>query len=71
MQDPGPEFTLVLDLDETLIHYIEMPHGGTISDDPNDHDTAVGGHFLIRPGARMFLTEMKKLYEIVIFTAAM
>ena len=61
----------MLDLDETLIHYIEMPLGGVVSDDPNDHDTASGGHFLIRPGARIFLTEMQKLYEVVIFTAAM
>ena len=61
----------MLDLDETLIHYIEMPHVGLDSDDPNDHNITVGGHFLTRPGAHMFLTEMRKSYEIVIFTAAM
>ena len=61
------EFTLVLDLDETLIHYIEMSM--PMSDDDNDHGG--GGHFLIRPGAHMFLQEMSKHYELVIFTAAM
>ena len=48
-------FTLVLDLDETLIHYIELNEG----------------YFLIRPGAREFLEAMSKIYEVVVFTAAM
>lgn len=52
-------YTLVLDLDETLIHYFEM--GGVDG----------GGHFLIRPFALKFLREMSQIYEIVIFTAAM
>jgi TFIIF-interacting CTD phosphatase-like protein len=52
-------YTLVLDLDETLIHYFEM--GGSDG----------GGHFLIRPHAQKFLREMSQLYEVVIFTAAM
>lgn len=55
------QFTLVLDLDETLIHYFEMPSDGH----------SEGGHFLVRPGARQFLRDMVKCYEIVIFTAAM
>jgi hypothetical protein len=37
---------LVLDLDETLIHYFEV--GGSEG----------GGHFLVRPGAERFLKEM-------------
>jgi len=61
-QVPGEsKFTLVLDLDETLIHYFEMPLEGQTE----------GGHFLIRPGARKFLKDMSKCYEVVIFTAAM
>ena len=52
-------YTLVLDLDETLIHYFEMGGDGG------------GGHFLVRPGAEKFLKEMAQLYEVVIFTAAM
>jgi hypothetical protein len=50
------QYTLVLDLDETLVHYVE------------DSDSA---YIQIRPGAELFLEEMAKYYEIVIFTAAM
>lgn len=50
------EYTLVLDLDETLIHFVDM---------------GVDSYFLIRPGAHYFLEEMNKYYEIVVFTAGM
>ena len=50
------EYCLVLDLDETLVHYFEVGSEGT---------------FLIRPGCDQFLTEMAEIYEVVIFTAAM
>jgi len=49
-------FTLVLDLDETLIHYEEV---------------GSQGKFLIRPFSYTFLEQMSKYYEVVIFTAAM
>lgn len=52
----GKEYCLVLDLDETLVHYFEVGSEGT---------------FLVRPGADQFLTEMAEIYEVVIFTAAM
>lgn len=48
-------YTLVLDLDETLVHYIE---------------TEENGQYLTRPYVENFLTEMKKHFEIVVFTAA-
>ena len=51
-----PIYTLVLDLDETLVHYYE---------------TEAEGHILVRPGCDTFLKEMSKYYEIVVFTAAM
>ncbi len=51
------EYTLVLDLDETLIHY---------DVDENENE----GFYLIRPGALRFLYEMKYYYELVVFTAA-
>eukprot|EP00347_Sterkiella_histriomuscorum_P024267 403331725 len=53
----GKEYTLVLDLDETLIHY-------DIDETENE------GFYLIRPGALRFLYEMQQYYEIVVFTAA-
>jgi len=49
-------YTLVLDLDETLVHFFYTPSGGT---------------FLIRPFCSQFLEEMAKIFEIVIFTAAL
>lgn len=49
-------YTLVLDLDETLVHFEEIGDAG---------------QFFIRPFANEFLDELSELYEIVIFTAAM
>ena len=57
MIDESEVYTLVLDLDETLIHY--------------ECDEIDGDYYLIRPGAIKFLKEMALYYEIVIFTAAM
>lgn len=50
------EYTLVLDLDETLIHFVDM---------------GPDSYFLIRPFAQQFLAEMWHYYEIVVFTAGM
>lgn len=58
-------YTLVLDLDETLIH-LECDDD---EDEPISADDDV--YYLIRPGAIKFLNEMAKYFEIVIFTAAM
>ena len=55
--DESEVYTLVLDLDETLIHY-----------ECDDED---GDYYLIRPGAIKFLKDLALYYEIVIFTAAM
>ena len=48
-------YTLVLDLDETLIHY-------------KDSEKSL---LLIRPGAKEFLKSMSEFFEIVVFTAGM
>ena len=50
------KYTLVLDLDETLIHNVEFG---------ND------SYFLVRPGCVPFIELMARYYEIVIFTAAL
>jgi len=54
--DNNSPYTLVLDLDETLVHFFYTPSGGT---------------FFIRPGAMEFLKVLSEKYEIVIFTAGM
>jgi CTD small phosphatase-like protein 2 len=54
--DITERYTLVLDLDETLIHNVEYG---------ND------SFFLVRPGCVQFIELMAKHYEIVIFTAAL
>jgi CTD small phosphatase-like protein 2 len=50
------KYTLVLDLDETLVHYYE---------------TEQRGQYVIRPGMNDFLTRLFPYYELVVFTAAM
>ena len=53
--DPN-KYTLVLDLDETLVHFFYTPSGGA---------------FLIRPHCFEFLEDMSHIFDIAIFTAAM
>ena len=48
-------FCLVLDIDETIVHSMNLPFGN---------------YFLLRPGVINFLEELSKLYEIVIFTCS-
>jgi len=55
---PKKPFTLVLDLDETLIHF---------RIDKNNENK---GLLRIRPGLNAFLKEMYNIYELVIFTAS-
>ena len=79
------KYTIVLDMDETLGHFISNEikskyfsnYGYLISDDKNNFnknsenkDKLKVGLFLTRPYAKYFLEELNKmLYEIVIFTA--
>ena len=54
--NPRYKYTLVLDLDETLVHYT------------SDNESA---YIQIRPGTEDFLIDLSEYYEIVIFTAAL
>jgi hypothetical protein len=56
-KEPKKEFTLVLDLDETLIHF-------------KADDDESKGILRLRPGLYDFLESMKQHYEMVIFTAS-
>jgi len=50
------KYSLVLDLDETLVHFFYTPSGGS---------------FLIRPYCFEFLVSMSEIFEVIVFTAAM
>jgi RNA polymerase II subunit A small phosphatase-like protein len=64
--------TLVLDLDETLVHSCGVPFNCPsdfiiqIEQDNDIHDI----HVLVRPHVEEFLEKMSKRYELVIFTAS-
>lgn len=60
------KYCLVLDLDETLIHNVDVSH---LIITPIQYGSE--SFFLIRPGCVQFIQTMAKYYEIVIFTAAM
>ena len=68
----GDKKTLVLDLDETLVHSqfqpFDVPSDITLKIELEDelHDI----HVMVRPGVKEFLENMGKIYEIVIFTAS-
>ena len=51
---PEKNYTLVLDLDETLVHNLTL---------------SFGDYFLVRPGVFKFLKNIHEYYEIIIFTA--
>jgi CTD small phosphatase-like protein 2 len=68
--------TLVLDLDETLIHCVKSPNVDRLSDvSPPDlcirfSDGAVKGSVRFRPYTKVFLEVVSNLFEVVIFTAS-
>ena len=64
--------TLVLDLDETLVHsqFLEFSIPSDIIIKIGIEKEIYDIHVLIRPGVKEFLEEMKDYYEIVIFTAS-
>lgn len=65
-----PIYSLVLDLDETLIHYEEVIHSNMTLLKINYSQNNGKGRFFVRPYAEMFLKELAEHYEITVFTAA-
>jgi carboxy-terminal domain RNA polymerase II polypeptide A small phosphatase len=64
--------TLVLDLDETLVHSSFKPVKNADIVLPVDIEGRVCNvYVLVRPGCLKFLNEMAKCYEVVIFTASL
>ena len=64
--------TLVLDLDETLVHsqFLEFSSPSDIIIKIEIEKEIYDIHVLVRPGVKEFLEKMEKYYEIVIFTAS-
>lgn len=67
------EKTLVIDLDETLVHssfdYFDSPDL-IVKVDLEDTGTTCDIYVSIRPGAKSFINELSNYYEIIIFTAS-
>ena len=65
--------TLVLDLDETLVHsgFNPFPHPSDVVIQLEFENVMHDIHVLVRPGVSEFLQTMKDKYEIVIFTASL
>lgn len=65
-----PKLTLVLDLDETLIHFTDLsPSKIKDLQHLNSHENYYGGYYTVRPYALSFISEMADMYEIIVFTA--
>lgn len=70
---PRQHFTLVLDLDETLIHFPDerlTALEAKIAAGVAPADLRPHLEFGVRPFCREFLAKLKPLYELVVFTAA-
>ena len=64
--------TLILDLDETLVHSSFNPPENPDLTLPVEIDGSINHvYVLVRPGTLEFLEVLSEYYEIVIFTASM
>ena len=69
--DHNYKYTLVLDMDETLIHFLYQNKTNNNVFNFNmmeQNDLSKVGMFLLRPYAKYFIEKLKDLYEIIIFT---
>ena len=65
-----PSHTLILDLDETLVHcYLDKPEKYDISFQIEEEDEAYIVYLCFRPYVFHFLETMSKYYELVVFSA--
>jgi len=63
--------TLILDLDETLVHSSFIPfQNNDIILNVDFESVMYNIYVLVRPGAKEFIKKISKLYEIIIFTAS-
>lgn len=71
-EKPNKEFTLVLDLDETLIHSDSTRSSASDEEIIVKIGNTIEKYYIkLRPYVREFLAKMGELFELVIFTAAM
>ena len=64
--------TLVLDLDETLVHSaFKMPQNYSIQLSVKMDAREFIVYVQIRPGCEQFLKELSKYYELVVYTASL
>jgi RNA polymerase II subunit A small phosphatase-like protein len=71
-QERGRKKTLILDLDETLIHtFFEKRTDSDIQLDIEIEGEVYRIYIFLRPGVVSFLSRMSKIYEVIIFTASM
>jgi CTD small phosphatase-like protein 2 len=68
--DKKYKYSLVLDMDGTLIHFLYKNKNSNSIFNFNmiDNDIIQLGMFLLRPYAKLFLEKLKNFYEIIIFT---
>ena len=69
--DSKYKYTLVLDMDETLIHFLykNKNNNNILKFNMIDqNDIMQIGMFLLRPYTKLFFEKLKDLYEIIIFT---
>ena len=75
LPDKSPEFankkTLILDLDETLVHSSFVPfEKNDITLNVDFESVMYNIYVLVRPGAEEFIKKVSKYFEVVIFTAS-
>lgn len=65
--------TLVLDLDETLVHssFKPLPDADLVITLQVEPDRAYNVYVMKRPGVEMFLRRLSRFYELVVFTASL